>query len=104
MLRKSLGLFSTTLLTTVYARSTIEIVDPQVKVYEPADFDGLFTYLMEDECDGPKLMTCDVGDKDTTDIDTYFLNIDDCLYSHDCLSYHQILSLKQKLNLNSLVM
>ena len=75
-----------------------------MKVYEPEDFEGLFTYLAEDECDGPKLMTCKVGDKDTTDIDTYFLNIDDCLYSNDCLSYHQILSLKQKLNLNQMML
>ena len=72
-----------------------------MKVYEPEDFEGLFTYLVEDECDGPRLMTCKIGDKETTEIDKYLLNIDDCLYSNDCLSYHQILSLKQKLNMNS---
>ena len=60
-------------------------------IYTDADFEGLFEYLEEDTCNGPKLVTCEIGDMDNVPVEEYLLNIDNCLNENKCLSHHQIL-------------
>ena len=56
------------------------------------------TYLEVGTCDGPGLMTCQVGDKSAIVNEQYLLNIDACLHDNQCLSFHQILSYTHKMN------
>ena len=72
--------------------------------YEDDDFDGLYQFLYEKNCNGPELVHCvsestghyteRVGNEA---IQAYLRDIDACLFSSDCLNYHQILSYKNKL-------
>ena len=82
-----------------FENETIKL-NGHVSKYKDEDFEGLFKYLAEDTCDGPNLLMCDVGDKNSVPVEDYLLNIDQCLHNNNCLSYHQILSYKHKLNEN----
>ena len=51
----------------------------------------MFEYLEEETCNGPELVTCEIGDMDSVRVEEYLLNIDNCLNENMCLSHHQIL-------------
>ena len=59
--------------------------------YTHDDFNGLYTYLRAETCDGPTILKCEAGYTDSTPVNEYLVNIDTCLYDNSCLSYHQIL-------------
>ena len=56
----------------------------------------MFEYLEEGTCNGPELVTCEIGDIDNLPVEDYLLNIDNCLNENRCLSHHQILFLRHK--------
>ena len=60
------------------------------------DFVGLFMHLEKEECKGPELMVCEIGDIDALPVEDYLLNIDECLELNKCLSHIQILTYYNK--------
>ena len=53
-------------------------------------------HLEKEECKGPELMVCEIGDKDALPVEDYLLNIDECLEINKCLSHIQILTYYNK--------
>ena len=72
------------------------LADDMPFVFIASDFDGMFTALQADSCDGNYMLTCgkeaerDIRDKleDGIQVDYILYEIDICMKDADCLTYH----------------